>query len=247
MTRMTGAEDPRGPRRPLWLDLTILALSAVIFVTLIGLGNWQVRRLHWKRDLIEAVDTRAFAAPVAAPADPVAADTHSYLRVETQGVYRHDLSQRVKAVTDLGPGYWVMTPLIAQGDGAPRTTWINRGFVPNGLDPAEWTRPDGPQRVEGLLRLTEPDGTLMERNDPEAGRWVSRDVLALSREAGLGDTAGYFIDADHQGAPADWPRGGLTVIHFRNSHLSYALTWFAMALLFLGAMVYVIRDRLKRR
>ena len=77
--------------------------------------------------------------------------------------------------------------------------------------------------------------------------WVSRDVAALSAVAAIDNAAPYFIDADHMGAPADWPRGGMTIIHFRNAHLSYALTWYAMALLFLGAMVYVIRDRLRDR
>lgn len=37
----------------------------------------------------------------------------------------------------------------------------------------------------------------------------------------------------------------MTVIHFRNSHLSYALTWYGMALLFLIGMGIVVRGRLK--
>ena len=57
----------------------------------------------------------------------------------------------------------------------------------------------------------------------------------------------YFIDADHMEAEDAWPRGGLTQVKFRNSHLSYALTWYAMAALFLGAMIYVIRDRMRHR
>jgi surfeit locus 1 family protein len=26
-----------------------------------------------------------------------------------------------------------------------------------------------------------------------------------------------------------WPRGGMTVVHFRDQHLQYALTWFVLA------------------
>ena len=45
--------------------------------------------------------------------------------------------------------------------------------------------------------------------------------------------APYFIDAEAQtGADAaGWPRAGMTVVSFRNNHLSYALTWFALAAL----------------
>lgn len=57
--------------------------------------------------------------------------------------------------------------------------------------------------------------------------------------------AGYFIDADQQGTPDAWPRGGLTIIDFRNSHLSYALTWYAMALLLVAGMGWAIRDRIR--
>ena len=49
-------------------------------------------------------------------------------------------------------------------------------------------------------------------------------------EAGkLGATAPYFIDSDASPNPGGLPVGGLTVVRFRNSHLSYALTWFALA------------------
>lgn len=34
--------------------------------------------------------------------------------------------------------------------------------------------------------------------------------------------------------------GGLTVIAFPNSHLVYALTWYGMALMLAGAVIYII-------
>jgi len=42
-------------------------LGAVFFVLFMGLGIWQVERLQWKLDLIERVDARVQAEPVAAP------------------------------------------------------------------------------------------------------------------------------------------------------------------------------------
>lgn len=232
---MTG---PRPHRRPRWLDIVLLALAGLVFATLIGLGNWQVRRLAWKTDLIAAVETRAHGEAVAPPAPPVTAADHAYLRVAVAGRFLHDRSLRVKAVTELGPGFWLMTPL--RGDAG--TVWINRGFLPDGADPS---RPDGPLRVEGLLRVTEPGGTLLEKNDPGTGRWVSRDIAAMNAAAGVDAAPGWFLDADQAGPPEGWPRGGMTVIDFRNSHLSYALTWYAMAALLVAGMAWAIRDRLR--
>ena len=206
------------------------------------LGNWQMQRLDWKLNLIEAVESRAFGAPVAAPRGPVTEDEHAYLRVDVTGRFRHDLSRKVKALTELGGGHWLLTPLQTESS----AIWINRGFVPSGSDRGDWLEPEGLQRVEGLLRISEPNGTLLQKNDPAAGRWYSRDVEALNEDVGLIVAESYFIDADHAAGPEDWPRGGLTVVDFRNTHLSYALTWYAMAVLFFGAIVYVIRDRLKQ-
>ncbi|WP_339771598.1 SURF1 family protein [uncultured Pseudosulfitobacter sp.] len=222
-------------RRPVWVDATILLLAGVMFVSMIALGNWQMRRLAWKLDLIESVQTRAFGDPVPAPQDAAP----EYLRVFATGTFAHDQSLRIKAVTEIGPGYWIMTPLVTDG----MILWINRGFVPNTLEQGAWERPQGQQRVTGLVRLDQPGGTLLERNQPDTGRWVSADLSEMSRAAGLRQAqTAYFIDSEATGA--DWPRGGLTRLTFRNTHLVYALTWYAMAALFFVAMGYVIRGRL---
>ncbi|MEL7300622.1 MAG: SURF1 family protein [Pseudomonadota bacterium] len=227
--------------RPFWVDGSILAAAFVVFLTMLGLGNWQIQRLGWKLDLIEAVETRAYAEEVPAPSRPVSVEDDEYLRVEAFGTFDYSETRRVKAVTELGLGNWLVTPL----ETGNRTIWVNRGFIPQGHDGA-LERPEGAQRITGLLRITEPEGTLLERNDPENERWVARDVAALSAAAGLTAEA-YFIDADHMTAQGTFPRGGLTIVEFRNNHLSYALTWYAMALLFGAAMVWVIWDRVRAK
>jgi len=219
-------------RRPLGVDRTILGLAFVVVVTMLSLGNGQGRRRAWKLDLIETVEARAFGT--AEPA-PLTAPFPEYQRVTLTGTFRHDLSLRIKAVTELGPGSWVMTPL----ETPEATLWVNRGFVPSGT--VSWEQPDGAQQITGLIRADQPGGTLLEDNDPEAGRWVSADLALMSQTQGI-ETLGYYIDA----IGGDSPRGGLTQITFRNNHLVYALTWYAMALLFAGAMAWVIYDRLRR-
>ena len=226
--------DAGSARRPRWATIVLLVLSTALIVVFVLLGNWQMRRLAWKQDLIAAVDARAFGAPVDLPAQ-FDSDRHAYLRVSVQGQFLDAAPVLVKAVTEIGPGYWVLIPLQTKTG----ILWVNRGFVPPEFkDSGHW--PDPKPRVSGLLRRDAPGGTLLERNRPESERWVSRDAQAMSAARNLGPTLPYVIDADHQGAPGTWPRGGLTVIKFNNSHLSYALTWYAMAALFAAALVYVV-------
>ena len=226
-------------KRPLWVDVIILTLAGVAFVTMVSLGNWQVKRLAWKLDLIERVEASAYGDPVPAKPDEIMAE---YVRVATSGTFQHDKSLTVKALTDLGAGSWVLTPLRT----ADAVFWVNRGFVPSGLSRDDWTDPVGEVEIIGLARPSVPEGTALEKNDPSANRWVSVDLNAMDAAFDV-NSAPYFIAMEHVGEPAKWPRGGLTKLEFRNSHLSYALTWYAMALLFFAAMAFVIWDRVNTR
>ncbi|SCK47129.1 surfeit locus 1 family protein [Variovorax sp. HW608] len=247
----------RGPRSaPFLAALAIFA--AAVFTGLVALGLWQVERRSWKLDLIARVDQRVHAAAVAAPGpgqwQQVNAAADEYRRVSATGTLLLDRETLVQATTDLGGGYWVLTPL-QRTDGS--VLLINRGFVPperrdraNRGDSA----PAGETTVTGLLRLTEPGGSFLRHNDPAANRWYSRDVQAIAAARGLGQVAPFFIDeeapAGHGAASPkeqSWPAAGLTVISFPNNHLSYAITWFALALMVALAAGYVARDELRVR
>ncbi|WP_420142499.1 SURF1 family protein [Sphingomonas sp.] len=219
--------------------ILLAALAAAAALLLAGLGVWQVERRAWKLGLIAQVE-RKLAAPYAAAPGPArwgtigAAD--SYSRIEARGMWRRDADTYVQALTELGGGYWVMTPLVTP-DGA---ILVNRGFIPpdrRGRVPV----PAGVVTVRGLLRVTEPGGGFLRTNDPAADRWFSRDVAAIAARHGLDRVAPYFIDAA-AGTPGAWPRGGLTVVRFRNSHLVYALTWFALAAMMTWLAVRVVRE-----
>jgi surfeit locus 1 family protein len=105
------------------------------------------------------------------------------------------------------------------------------------------------QTVTGLLRISEPEGRMLQKNDPSAGRWYSRDVAAIAWAQRLtGAVAPYFVDAQPApGAPPSWPRAGLTVVRFPNDHLVYALTWFALAALMAAAIGYLLLDARRQR
>jgi len=222
-----------------------------LFVGFLALGGWQVQRLAWKTHLIAQVDARVHAAAVPAPGPTqwagVTRDKDQYRRVTVRGQYLHDKETLVQAVTDAGGGFWVMTPLV---DDRGFTVLINRGFVPSGRrDPAVRAdgQVEGAQTVTGLLRITEPKGGFLRANDPAGDRWRSRDVAAIAARRGLTTVAPYFIDADASPNPGGWPRGGLTVIRFANSHLVYALTWFGMALLTSVGLWLFLRDGRRNR
>lgn len=250
--RREGADRPSRGKAALVLLLAGLALAGAGFG---ALGIWQLHRLQWKEALIARVDVRVHAAPVAAPGpsewQEIGTETHEYRRVVLHGHFLPDHDTRVQAVTALGAGFWIISP-FATADGA--IVLVNRGFVR-----ADWPGDSLParNRIVGLLRLSEPGGAFLHRNDPAHGRWYSRDVAAIAAAQKLAGVAPFFVDeeagvpsvaADATLGPAAgaWPRAGLTVVRFRNNHLGYALTWFALALMCAGAAGYVLRDARRR-
>ncbi|MDD0809940.1 SURF1 family protein [Curvibacter sp. RS43] len=245
------------PRSSVLRALFLLG-AGLVFLGLLALGTWQVQRLGWKLALIERVEQRAHAAPEAPPSQDrwpsITAASDEYRHLRLQGQWLHQQQSLVQAVTKLGPGFWVMTPLRLSGGELDGTlVLVNRGFVTQ----APPAKPNDSQlsTVTGLLRLSEPNGGFLRRNDPAAQRWFSRDVAAIAAAHHLSPMAPYFVDADAapaplagqssalaHDAPLTEPVGGLTVLHFQNSHLVYALTWYALALMVLAAVWWVWRQ-----
>ncbi len=241
---MSASPEPSSRARHLLTGFLVFLLAVFL-----ALGTWQVQRLFWKLDLIARVEARIHAEPVAAPAraewPDIEREKDEYRRVAATGLFRHDRTALVQAVTERGPGFWVLTPLTL-ADGS--AVLVNRGFVP-----ADRSAPEarvaselaaGPVTVTGLLRISEPGGGFLRANDPANERWFSRDVAAIAAAKGIEDVAPYFIDADATPNPGGLPIGGLTVVAFRNSHLVYALTWYALAAMSGFAAYQVHRRRL---
>lgn len=244
-----------GRQRSTAARVIFMVCAALAFAGFVVLGNWQVERRAWKLDLIARVEQRVHAPATEAPGRDrwpqinAAADEYRHLRVT--GTFLHDRETLVQASTRLGAGFWVLTPLQA-ADGT--TVLVNRGFVPpeaRERSSRTATEPKGETAVTGLLRITEPKGGFLRKNDPTTDRWFSRDVQAIAAARGLGNAAPYFVDAEATpsapGAAPAWPAGGLTVIAFPNSHLVYAITWYGLALMVAGATWFVWRDDRRRR
>lgn len=220
--------------------MTVATLAALLI--LVSLGNWQMRRLAWKEDLIFSIEERINLPPVSlhqALVDSDAGDV-SYLPVTVTGIFDHDREVQVFGQDlDGVPGYFVYTPLT------PRTlptVIINRGFVPQDLRDSAGRaegQVDGIVSVTGLARPSREAGAFQPANDPTAGIWYVANLVEMSAAIDLPNVAPFFVDADATPNPGGWPLGGQTIVAFRNSHLGYALTWYGLALTLLGVYVAV--------
>lgn len=232
------------PRRAL-----LLILGLALFATLIGLGTWQVQRLHWKEGLLQTIDQRTHSAPrpLAELEKQFAATTDvDYTPVTVTGTFLHQGERHFFATWEGASGFDVFTPLELE-DG--RIVLVNRGFVPYDLKDAA-KRPQGEVAgkvtVTGLARnpLAAKPSMMLPDNDIAKNIFYWKDRDAMASSASLPAGAGlvpFFIDADKTPNPGGLPVGGVTIIDLPNSHLQYAVTWYGLAAALAGVLLFRLR------
>ena len=221
---------------------------ALLFAMLCGLGAWQLERLQWKLALIATVNSHMAAAPL--PLEQMLRlmnpDEAQYRRVTLDGRFDHAHEAYV-FTTDAGdPVYHVLTPFITD-DG--RVLMVDRGEVPKErLDPATRAAGNiaGPAHVTGVWRVPDAPGAFTPPPDPAHRIWYARDLAGIAAADHLTLAAPVVIEADRAPNPGGWPQGGKTVVSFRNQHLTYAVTWFGLAICLLGVWLayHISRGRI---
>ena len=207
--------------------VTIAALIAAAI--LVGLGVWQLQRLQWKLGLIAEVNGHMTAPPVSLD-DMLRLnrDAAQYRRVALSGRFDNSKEAYVFTTGAAGePVYHILTP-IRTDDG--RVLLVDRGYVPKDRrDPATRMPVDGETRLVGVWRVPDAPGAFTPAADALHRIWYARDLRGIAAADHIRLAAPVVIEADAAPNPGGWPKGGQTVVSFRNEHLSYAVTWFGLA------------------
>ena len=223
----------RGTRLRFWI--AIVASLAGIAV-LCGLGTWQVERLAWKEGLIAQIEARRHAEPETLGAIEqrfAATGDVEYVPMRAEGRFLHEGARYFLSTFDGNSGWNLYEPLqLADG----RLLFVNRGFVPYALkDPdTREEKADGPVTVTGLARnpLAQRPSSAPD-NDPVQNVFFWKNLPDMTAGLSLPANATFlpfFLDAGPSPAADGYPMGGTTIIDLPNSHLSYAVTWFGLAL-----------------
>lgn len=220
-----------------------------ILAILLGLGSWQVQRLHWKLAILAELEAAAARPPI----EP-AADTPPFARVATTGRFRPGaealLGLEVRGTT-LG------ADLIAVLDrpGAPPLL-VDRGWVP--MEGGAVERPEGQVTVSGYARPTERN-PFAATDDPTHRRFYTFNAGAIAAALGVPDALPYALAVVVPRAQSAAPSGlGATPAPARgplpdpasafpepsNPHLGYAITWFGLAAAWVVIFVLWSRKRL---
>ena len=212
-------------------------MTVPALLILIGLGSWQLQRLQWKNDLISRFETRLAADAIAIPSANAELDDLEFRNLALYGVFQHDKETFLTGRTYEGnAGFHVVTPLLLD-DG--RIILVNRGWVSeNYRNPAKrpFSQVDGKTSVTGILRRPGVKGYFVPENDPKNGFWFTLVPSQINQHLALGDSAidNFYADALRTSEVGTLPIAANTQWKLRNAHVSYAMTWYGIALALIG-------------
>lgn len=229
-------------RRYWWQTVIVLLAMAVMA----GLGQWQLARLEQRRAANALLLEKFQAEPlrITGPALPESPDALQDRLAEVTGVYDFDRQIAVQGQFSEGePGHWLITPLRIQGSEA--ALLVNRGWIPAAAgESGEWaTFDEAPaQSVQGYVQRSRkmPDGSSSALPADTRKGWWRVDVEAIQSQMPYSLLPVYLQAAPDDSRPrSELPRR--LPVDFdlsEGSHLSYALQWYAFALI--AGIVYVV-------
>lgn len=225
-----------------WI-LTVFAIPALVL--LIGLGVWQVQRLHWKEGLIAAADAAA-AEPPAPLAEVLSRGDLEFRKaiLVCRGLATAPYVE-LQTIHDGAPGVRLIS--ACRPEGQDFSLLIDRGFVADGVS----ARPRViettlPLVVIGEFRTFSRPGPLTP--PPTNGRFYGRDTEAMAQAlhaaSPVRPEAVYALTRTNPEMGALQPSAPPAA--FSNNHLGYALTWFGLAIVLIGFYAALLRRRVKK-
>jgi surfeit locus 1 family protein len=225
------------------------AITSVCVAILLGLGTWQVQRLHWKNEIIakleEAYDQKPPPFLDAARLEGLSHEEHPFSFGEAEGHFLRDKAILLGPRTDDGRlGYHLIVPLETKEN---KTLLVNLGWVSDmWKDNTEGRLADlplTPVKITGAVR--KPDWTTFtSKNSPSNDLWFRADIGEIAAAKELAAPYPFFLYAtetqplvpdDIKRHAADW--------FPRNKHLEYALFWYGLAVIMTGIYLVYVRKK----
>ncbi len=215
---------------------------------LAGLGLWQLQRLEWKNTLIAELESRLAEPAIELTGDETPDD--NFLPARAAGRFlQPDEAPQFRFLTSLapyGPGFRLIS--VFELNSGSRIL-VDRGYIPQSVAPRSATPPAPPEgvvAVEGALHW--PREVTDYTPEPNVAEKLvfARDVPALA--ALLATQPVMIVVAKSAARDGErWPAPLPPSVDLPNDHLGYAITWLAMAAIWLVmTLVFVFRGRLRR-
>lgn len=210
----------------------IIAMGLAGVAVLLALGAWQMQRLAWKESILAEIE-QTLAGPAYPLPDPAMHGKLNYQVAELNGEFVGPTLRVLVSQKLSGAGYRMIS-VFETDDG--RRIPVDRGYV--SVRAALPDLPQGAGTVRGVLRHPDEVDGFTPDPDIEQALWFARDVGSMSTYLGAENTLLILRDTTISD-PGMTPLP-VTTADIPNNHLQYAVTWFALALVWLAMTAYFL-------
>jgi len=202
-----------------------MVLGVVGIGILISLGMWQTRRLVWKNAILAEITAQISRAPISLKT--ALADGNRPVKYRSVAVTGKLTGQDIHVLASRNGAGFRMIAALETSSGA---ILVDLGFRADGRK----ARVPANQTISVVGNIMWPRETDSFTPAPDRNRniWFARDLPLMAEEL---KTRPVLIVARKVSPPiagiSPWPVDTLSI---PNNHLNYAITWFSLALVWLG-------------
>ena len=213
------------------LSLVMVPVLAI----LLALGVWQVKRLHWKTDLLAQIESGQALPPTSLSqllSDEKAGKVIAWRKVSMRGHIADEPVRFLYTLRNGKPALRALAPFITDSG---IIIVVDFGYVEALQNPAYRLPQTGRDVVvEGILKPIRKPGRFAPDNQAD-GTWYWADTATMLVPFFASPTVEtYMVDLNAPQLYPDWPEPAPAHADIPNNHLDYALTWLGLALAAIG-------------
>jgi len=203
-------------------------ISIIISLLCFSLCIWQVKRLYWKKDLIENIENAYNSEAI--NINTLSGDLNKFIfkKIYLEGYFLNEKNMF------LGPrvfndkvGYSLITPFMLDDS---RYVLINRGWI---KEKKINTNKNKKISVKGIIKEANLKNIFTPRNNKKKNLWYYIDIEQMSEFTGLNIIKGVFLDLISTSELQEYAIPNNSKIKLSNNHLQYSVTWFFLGIVFL--------------
>ncbi|WP_341764525.1 SURF1 family protein [Candidatus Tisiphia endosymbiont of Beris chalybata] len=221
------------------IQLFPVLIAILIFVILVSLGIWQVSRLKEKQLFLNLINNNLNNAPI--DIKTLSGDKY-YAKVAVRGQFLLDKNLHLygrRAMSAEKDGYYLVSPFKTDDN---KIILVTRGWFGSShkhnidkiLDSSSINQ------IIGVILPGEQKRLFIFDNDIKNNIWFTLDIKEASNILGLKLEEFYLLMDNVAVGQEDIlkPLKIENLLHIKNDHLEYAITWFALAVAF--AIIFIM-------
>ena len=217
----------------------ITLISIIISLICFSLSVWQIKRLQWKKELINNIENAYNSESININTLSGDLNNFKFKKVHLEGYFLGEKSMF------LGPrvnkdqvGYNLITPFLLKDD---RYILINRGWIKEKI---KINNQKKEYEIKGILKEANIKNIFTPNNSIKENFWFYIDVKQMSEFTGLNLIDGFFLDLIESSPDEKFTAINSSIPKIINNHLQYAITWAMLGLIFL-VMNYIYNKKNK--